>query len=370
MTGLAKPAPKRRLLLAGAALLLALLLLLQPVPTARRAPQVGAKVEAGVVVRGFVRVYVGGALVAEQEMHSFVWEYATRELAARVFPVPWVREWAQPLTVTWGVSDDSQGLRAATMSLKDTKGSKWGDAALDPPVFAESGFSVSASFTAPHDTNISVIEIYQPYTDVTYWDSTAYPAVVHDLMVRDYMESPVPVAGGSRVTVTYDFVFESDQPELRYEIFTYNWYRMFAAWLYNAGNGKVNVTATDGSQALVDPTRPTWDSRARNVPVDTFIVVGDGQVSFSKSAFRVAREVARAEPVVIYDSHPPPAGSVVVTRAFVFDRDVNVTEVAVYVRLTDGKEVMLLYHVLGEPVAVKAGQPFTVTFRVYLVPGL
>ena len=358
---------KRLLPVVGALLLLALLLPLRPTPAPRSAQP---KVKVGAFVEGRIYVFVDGELRYSGRMHSFVWEFATRELAARVFPVPWTGEWADQLLMAWGVSDDSQGLRAATMSLKDTGGSAWGSAALDPPAFAESGFSVSASFTAPYDTNISVVEIHHPGTDVSYGDSTVYPYVFHELMVRDFMGSPVPVASGSRVTVTYDFTFTSDQPELRYEIFTYNWYRMFAAWLYNAENGKVYVTTTDGSQALVDPTRPTWNSAARNVPVDTYIVVGDGQTVFSKSVYRVAREVARARPEVFYDSRPPPAGSVVVSRAFVFDRDVNVTEVAVYVKLTDGREVMLLYYVPDEPVAVKAGQPFTVTFRVYLVPGL
>ena len=360
---------KRLLPIVGALLLMALLLPTPLRPTqAPRSAQ--PKVKVGVFVEGRILIYVDGELRYSERMHSFVWEYTTLELAARVFPVPWTKEWAHQLLMAWGVSDDSQGLRAATMTLKDTGGSAWGSAVLDPPTFTDTGFSVSASFTAPYDTNISVVEIYQPDTYVEFTNGTAYPYVTHDLMVRDFMGSPVPVASGSSVTVVYDFAFTSDQPELRYEIFTYNWYRMFAAWLYNAENGKAYVTATDGSQALVDPTRPTWDSVGRNVPIDTFIVVGDGQAVFSKSAYRVAREVARARPEVFYDSQPPPAGSVVVSRALVFDRDVNVTEVAVYVKLTDGREVMLLYYVLDEPVAVRAGQPFVVTFRVYLVPGL
>jgi hypothetical protein len=319
---------------------------------------------------------VDGALVAEREMHSFVWELATLELAARVFPTPWTGEWAEATGIAdynvsaWGVSDDSEGLRALEVVAVDTKGSSWGSAALNPPSFGETSFTVSATLTAPYNTNISAVEIHQPTTNVVYSDHTPCPHVYFILMVRDYFSPPVNVANGSQVTITYNFTFTSDQPELRYEIFTYNWYRMFAAWLYNSGNGKVNVTATDGSQVLVDPTRPTWNSTARNVPVDTYIVVGDGQASFSKSAYRVVHEVARAEPEIILDSRPPPAGSVVVTRAFVFDRDVTVTEVAVYVKLTDGKEVMLLYYVPSQPVTVKAGQPLTVTFRVYLTPGI
>jgi hypothetical protein len=304
-------------------------------------------------------------------MHSFIWYSSPNLLGARVFPTPWTREWSDPTLRTWGVSDDAQGgLRALVVAVKDSGGSQWGSAAADQPVFSDSGFTVSATFTAPRDTNVSIIEMLQPYVQVLYGDHTPYPWVYYELIVRDYMSQPIYVANGSRVTVAYDFVFTSDQPDLRYEIFTYNWYRMFAAWLYNSENGKVYVTATDGSTVLVDPTRPTWDSCARNVPVNAFIVVGDGQASFAKSAYRVVHEVARAQPEVIRDAQPPHSGSVVVTRAFVFDRDVNVTEVAVYVELSSGHEVMLLYYVPDEPVAVKAGQPLTVTFRVYLTPGI
>jgi hypothetical protein len=361
---------KRPLAFIGALLLLALLL--PPVPTVRRGGSTGeARVRAGVVAKGFIRVYVDGALAVEQEMHSFVWYSSPCSLAARVFATPWTPEWSDETLRTWGVDDDApEGYRAMVVTVKDSGGSQWGSAAAEPPVFSESGFTVSATFTAPYDTNVSIIEISQPYTEIFYVRSQRLIFYGYELMVRDYMSQPVYVGNGSRVTVTYDFVFTSDQPELRYEIFTYNWYRMFAAWLYNSENGKVYVTATDGSQVLVDPTKPTQDCPARNVPVDTYIVVGDGQASFSKSAYRVAHEVARAEPEVIRDAQHPHPGSVVVTRAFVFDRDVNVTEVAVYVKLRDGKEVMLLYYVPDEPVTVKAGQPLTVTFRVYLTPGI
>jgi hypothetical protein len=361
---------RRPLAVVGALLLLALLL--QPVPTVRRGGSTGeARVRAGVVAKGFIRVYVDGALAAEQEMRSFVWYFAPLSLGARVFATPWTAEWATEEERAWGVGDIApEEYRATVVAVKDSKGSQWGSAAAPPPVFSESGFTVSATFTAPYDTNVSITEISQPVLEFFHVDDSLLVTYDYMLMVRDCMSQPVYVGSGSPVTVTYDFVFTSDQPEGRYEIFTYNWYRVFAAWLYNTENGRVYVTATDGSQVLVDPTRPSYKDPARNVPVDTFIVVGDGQASFSKSAYRVAHEVARAEPEVMRDAHPPHPGSVVVTRTFVLDRDVNVTEVAVYVKLTDGKEVMLLYYVPDEPVAVKAGQPFTVTFRVYLAPGL
>jgi len=97
------------------------------------------------------------------------------------------------------------------------------------------------------------------------------------------------------------------------------------------------------------------------VPELTYVVVGDGQTQFSPFAYRVAREVARAEPTVQV------AGKAVrLSARFVLDRDVNVTETAVYAVMPNGKEVMLLYRVYPQPVAVKAGQPFVVGFEVRL----
>jgi hypothetical protein len=158
-----------------------------------------------------------------------------------------------------------------------------------------------------------------------------------------------PPDWGEPISLVYQFYFKSDQ------IFTVNFAKVFFAWLFNSQYGRVNVTATDGSTVLFDP----MGGDAPNVPVDTFIVVGDGQTSFSRTAYRVAHEVARAEPSVQVQE------GIALSAVFVFDRDVDVTEVAVYVKLTDGKEVMLLYYVYPQPVAVRAGQPFPVAFTVH-----
>jgi len=75
----------------------------------------------------------------------------------------------------------------------------------------------------------------------------------------------------------------------------------------------------------------------------------------------VVSEVARAEPSVqVY------GGGVSLSYAFTFKQDTTITELAVYVRLRSGKEVMLLYYVLPQPTTAKAGVPFTVTFRINL----
>jgi hypothetical protein len=156
-----------------------------------------------------------------------------------------------------------------------------------------------------------------------------------------------PPDWGEPISIVYQFYFKADQ------VFTVNFAKVFFAWLFNSQYGRVNVTATDGSTVLFDPM-----GNESNVPVDTFIVVGDGQASFSRDAYRVVHEVARAEPSVQVQE------GLALSAVFVFDRDVNVTEVAVYVKLRDGKEVMLLYHVYPQPVAVKAGQPFPVAFTI------
>jgi hypothetical protein len=156
-----------------------------------------------------------------------------------------------------------------------------------------------------------------------------------------------PPDWGEPISIVYQFYFKADQ------VFTVNFAKVFFAWLFNSEYGRVNVTATDGSTVLFDPM-----GNESNVPVDTFIVVGDGQASFARDAYRVAHEIARAEPSVQMRE------GLALSAVFVFDRDVNVTEIAVYVKLRDGKEVMLLYYVYPQPVAVKAGQPFPVAFTI------
>jgi hypothetical protein len=142
-------------------------------------------------------------------------------------------------------------------------------------------------------------------------------------------------------------------------VFTENWARAFFVWLYNVPGAKVSVTVTDGTTDYIDPYASSYTNPANNALVNTYIVLGNGQASFSRTAYKVVSEVARAEPSVqVY------GGGVSLSYTFTLSQDTTVTEVAVYSRLRDGKEVMLLYYVFPEPVLVKAGQPFAVTFRV------
>jgi hypothetical protein len=225
-------------------------------------------------------------------------------------------------------------------------------------------------------------------------------AYVRDIRVaRDVFDQAVDVYPGDVATFVYVFAFKGRQ------FFTENWVKAFAAWLYN-GRG-LEVTATDGSSVPIGPrvyevnlTCDCWygttaedaeplhincgydatgfccpttyngkniicgdcgyeDIDIYDVPERTYIVLGDGQTQFSRAAYRVQREIARAEPNVTVVE-----GRITVSATFVFDRDVTVTEAAVYSKLRHGKEVMLLYYVFPRPVKVKSGQPFAVEFSL------
>ncbi|MEM0060983.1 MAG: hypothetical protein QW726_03520, partial [Fervidicoccaceae archaeon] len=146
------------------------------------------------------------------------------------------------------------------------------------------------------------------------------------------------------------------------QLFTMNWANITFAWLYNVPGAKIPVKTIDDSTDYIDPFSPSPSSSpANNVPVDTFIVVGNGQASFSRTAYKVVSEVTRAEPSV-----QAYGGGVSLSYAFIFSQDTTITELAVYSKLTDGKYVMLLYYVLPQPVTVKAGTPFSVTFYINL----
>jgi hypothetical protein len=173
--------------------------------------------------------------------------------------------------------------------------------------------------------------------------------------MEDTLPSPVTVNPGDSLTIVYQFYFKADQ------IFTANWASAFFAWLYNVPGARINVTVIDGTTDYVDPYASSSSAAANNAPVDCYIVIGNGQASFSRTAYRVANEVTRAEPSVqVY------GGGVSLSYAFTFSQDTTVTELAVYVKLRDGKYVMLLYYVLPQPTVAKAGVPFTVTFRINL----
>jgi hypothetical protein len=255
----------------------------------------------------------------------------------------------------WGVYQTTPPL----LLVYDTKGNKWTEIALSatPSIYSNATgvlLSVSGSVTPSLSaaTDVSMIRFVRP----TFVSSTSsYTTVAALRLAEDTLPSPVTVNPGDSLTVVYQFYFKADQ------IFTENWARVFFAWLYNMRSAKIGVTATDGTTDYIDPYASSYSNPANNAPVGCHIVLGNGQAGFNRTAYRVVSEVARAEPSVqVY------GGGVSLSYAFTFSQDTTITELAVYVKLRSGKEVMVLYYVLPQPTVAKAGVPFTVTFRINL----
>lgn len=364
-----------------AGLLLVALALVAPQPR-RGAPSVTVETRAQPEVEGSLKIYVNGELKYSGKVHSFLKPVPTM-LALGLFPtssfqsasVSYYTEkpstWSpassagsytntfyyggyQSQYSVWGTAQSI----APLLLVYDTKGNKWTEVSLSTtPSISYNGtgvlLSVSGSVTPSLSaaTNVSMIRFVRPawiYAGYT----TSYLAV---RMAEDTLSSPVTINPGDSLTVVYQFYFKADQ------IFTANWAYAFFAWLYNVPSAKINVTATDGSTDYIDPTTSSYSNPANNAPVDCYIVVGNGQVTFSRTAYKVASEVARAEPSVqVY------SGGVSLSYAFTFSQDTTITELAVYAKLKDGKYVMLLYYVLPQPTTAKAGVPFTVTFKINL----
>jgi len=263
------------------------------------------------------------------------------------------------------------GLRALWARYPDPYRTYWGVAGhsarawyanLRPPPFMlvnSTGILLSVTGTldpAEYFSPFGVSESYRKLMTATRFSRLETVMSWRDPLRRGIVRGGIPVVNGPSelarqpdwgepISIVYQFYFKADQ------VFTVNFVKVFYAWLFNSEYGRVNVTATDGSTVLFDPM-------GDNVPIVAYIVVGDGQASFSRDAYRVAHEIARAEPAVQVK------GGLALSAVFVFDRDVTVTEAAVYVKLGGGKEVMLLYYVYPQPVTVRAGQPFVVSFPI------
>jgi len=331
-------------------------------------------------VEGRLLIYVNGELKYSGKVHSFL-KPATPILALGLFPTsgfqsvgmelygenpstwPAVSLWAQTVTLYYGdraAYESVWGIYASIAPLifvYDTNGNKWTEISLSttPSIFYNSTgilLSVSGSVTPSLSaaTNVAMLRFIRPTAAI------ADGAIFAIRLMEDTLPSPVTVNPGDSLTVVYQFYFKADQ------IFTANWASAFFAWLFNVPSARINVTVTDGTTDYVDPyASGGYSVPANNAPVDCYIVVGNGQTTFSRTAYKVISEVARAEPSVqVY------GGGVSLSYVFTFSQDTTITELAVYAKLRDGKEVMLLYYVPSQPVTAKAGQPFTVTFRISL----
>lgn len=380
---------RRWLAVVGLALLaLAAALLVHPVLPARQ-PAAPKPAAGEPEVSGQLLIYVNGELRYRGPVRSFL-KPATPLLALGLFPTSGLQSvnvdfygeapstWpvvisgslSRPIVYggyspTEGVIDSVWGEYksiAPLLLVYDTKGNKWTEVSLSttPSVTSNAtgvlltiSGSVTSSLTTA--TSVSMIRLVRPVGFSAYASGNPDYAV---RMAEDTLPTPVTVNPGDSLTVVYQFYFKSDQ------VFTENWAKAFFAWLYNVPGAKTAVTATDGTTDYIDPYASAANSYCyppSNVPIGTYIVIGSGQASFSRTAYRVQSEVARAEPSVqVY------GGGVSLSYTFAPSQDTTITEAAVYAKLRDGKEVMLLYYVFPQPVQVKAGQPFTVTFRINL----
>ena len=368
-----------------------------------------ARVEEVPGFDGLSMVFVNGELRCSRRVHSFS-DKAAVLLAAAMFPTSKQRAWNVTLqghritfyggsrySTAWGGAWEASPawsnapylgyqewgsawsypyLMPATMYVYAAKGGASYPRTvvrLAPPAVAANGSGVYVFYGAtvvgwkPNWGDfdmVAKVEVYRPHGGASwanepvftesYW-YTFWPEVDGEVKIRE----------GDALTLLYAFKFG--------EPYTANWGKLFAAWLHNAPFTVYELTATDGSAV---PVNTTWvvewqgwtpsGGWATNftvgvVPVGTYIVVGDGETQFSPLAYRVAHEVARAEPEVRVEGK-----AVKLSARFVLDRDAAVREVAVYAVMPNGKEVMVLYRVLPQPVAVKAGQPFTTGFEVRL----
>jgi len=253
----------------------------------------------------------------------------------------------------WGMSSNI----APLLLVYDTVGNKWTEISISttPSITVNSTgvlLSISGSITPSisSSTNVSMIRLVRPTNN-----DGSPPSLYAVRMMEDTISPVVTVNPGDSLTVVYQFYFKSNQ------VFTENWARVFFAWLCNVPGAKTSVKVTDGSTDYIDPSASASSYPVNNAPVDTYIVVGNGSASFNRTAYKVVSEVTRAEPSI-----QTYGGGVSLSYAFTFSKDTTITEVAVYSKLKDGKEIMLLYYVLPQPVTVKAGTPFSVTFYINL----
>ena len=361
---------------------------------------------------GRVYVYVNGELRSVSKVHSFS-DKAAPMLAAAMFPTSKQREWNvsfKGLTITFfGGSRFStvlrRGGREASPAWDALPCSGEGDAwsypllmpatmhvytqvaggerqsavvRLTPPAVAvnSSGVYVFCGVTVTVGWRpdwgdfdlVTKVEVYRPHGSCT-WASEPVFIERYWYTTWPQKDGEIKIRPGDALTLLYAFEFG--------EPYTANWGKLFAAWLHNEPFTAYELTATDGSAVAVNTTwivewqgwLPTdggaasWETNYTlgMVPELTYIVVGDGQAWFSPFAYRVAHEIARAEPAVQVVGK-----TVKLSARFVLDGNATVTEAAVYAVMPNGKEVMILYRVMPQPVTVRAGQPFEVGFEVRL----
>ncbi len=254
-------------------------------------------------------------------------------------------------------------------------------------------FTISASISADAPVNITEVGlaylVVAPGTHYTTCDtalfSTTDPAMltqwdayiivnetIYLLLTYDRLDPPIQLSAGDTLTVSYVFAFESGQ------LFVENWGKVLKL-LFAPSPLNVTVMDINGDSVVIGivPSYPgvsyydthrlkhfTYVKGAR-----LWLAVGDGAASFSRTAYRLAHEIARVQVsgVAVGNGSTPLS----ISASFTPTEDVDVTEVGLIADFKpyDGQagtrvSVLLLYHTFDPPLHIPAGKTVTFTFKM------
>ncbi|RLE86295.1 MAG: hypothetical protein DRJ67_07515 [Thermoprotei archaeon] len=254
-------------------------------------------------------------------------------------------------------------------------------------------FTISASLSADAPVDISEVGlallVVPPSTSyafggfqhsasdpamVTNWgsSSTTTDETIYLLITYDRLDPPVQLAAGDTLTVSYVFAFESGQ------LFVENWGKVLKLLF---APSPLNVTVTDvNGDSVVIGILPSaryrsyyYNHRLKHFTyvkgARLWLAVGDGAASFSRTAYRLAHEIARVQVsgVAVGNGSTPLS----ISASFTPTEDVDVTEVGLIADFKpyDGQagtrvSVLLLYHTFDPPLHIPAGKTVTFTFKM------
>jgi hypothetical protein len=208
--------------------------------------------------------------------------------------------------------------------------------------------SFSVSFTATEDKTVQEIWLVRPHGQQLPGVSPNPPATNPFRITQDFFDPPLSLKAGDVATFKYTFVLKPKA------FFTKNFHLAFASFLLNIRLFNATLVTTNGSTTVMSPAAPSGGDPPFNAPVDSFIVLGDG--SGTPNGVSVLHEVARGEPGVTATE-----SGVSATYTFVFKADTTIREVALYWKMRDNTEVMVVYYQLPQPLTVKAGDKFQIS---------
>ena len=208
--------------------------------------------------------------------------------------------------------------------------------------------SFSVSFTATQDKTVQEIWLVRPFGQQVAGVTPNPPATMPFRITQDYFNPPLTLKAGDVATFKYTFVLKPKT------FFTKNFHLAFASFLLNIRLFNATLVTTTGSTTVMSPSATSSSNPPYNAPVDSFIVLGDG--SGTPNGRSVLHEVARGEPSVTATE-----SGVSATYTFVFTADTTIREVALYWKMRDNTEVMVVYYQLPQPLTVKAGDKFQIS---------